>query len=170
MQIHDNLRYNIIRRLIMPKKFYDITINEQERRALERIIKNNDSTAKEVLRANILLNSDGAEGCTPVRARELATLLNTSTTTVQNVRREYCKSGINETIKRKKRGTPPVPAKVDGEFEARLIALACQQPPEGYAKWNLRLLSDKSVELGYINNVSHMTVSRILKKTNLSLI
>ena len=134
----------------MPKKIYDIYINEQARSMLEKIVSNGKSSAKEVLRANILLNSDSSEGRKPVKARELAALLNTSTTTIQNVRRKYFESSMEETIKRKKRETPPVSPKIDGEFEARLIALACQQPPEGYAKWNLRLLADKSVELGYI--------------------
>ena len=153
----------------MPKKLYDISIDKQERRALERIVSSGKSSAKEVLRSNILLNSDSSDGRVPVKSRDLASLLNTSTTTVQNVRRRYCNSSMDETIKRKKRETPPITPKVDGEFEARLIALACQQPPAGYAKWNLRLLADKSVELGYIGNVSHMTISRVLKKTNLSL-
>ena len=153
----------------MPKKLYDIFIEGQERSMLEKIVSSGKSSAKEVLRANKLLNSDSSNGRIPVRSRELAALLNTSTTTIQNVRRTYFNTNMDETIKRKKRETPPVPPKVDGEFEARLIALACQQPPEGYAKWNLRLLADKSIELGYIEAVSHMTISRVLKKTNLSL-
>ena len=153
----------------MPKKLYDIYIGEQERKALGKIISSGKSSAKEVLRANILLNSDSSGNHVPVRSRELAALLNTSTTTVQNVRREYCSSSMEEVIQRKKRETSPIAPKADGEFEARLIALACQQPPEGYAKWNLRLLADKSVELGYIESISHMTISRVLKKTNLSL-
>ena len=153
----------------MPKKLYDIFIEGQERSMLEKIVSSGKSSAKEVLRANILLNSDSSNGRIPVRSRELAALLNTSTTTIQNVRRTYFNTNMDETIKRKKRETPPVPPKVDGEFEARLIALACQQPPEGYAKWNLRLLADKSIELGYIEAVSHMTISRVLKKKNLSL-
>ena len=153
----------------MPKKLYNISMSEQERQALKKIVSNGRSSAKEVLRANILLNSDGSGGRVPIKTRELAYLLNTSTTTVQNVRRGYSNTNMEETIKRKKRLTPPIAPKVDGVFEARLIALACQQPPEGYAKWNLRLLADKSVELGYIGNVSHMTISRVLKKTNLSL-
>jgi len=144
-------------------------MSEQERQALKKIVSNGKSSAKAVLRANILLNSDSSDGRIPVKARELASLLNTSTTTVQNVRRGYSNSNMEETIKRKKRETPPVAPKADGVFEARVIALACQQPPKGYAKWNLRLLADKSVELGYIDNVSHMTISRVLKKTNLSL-
>jgi transcriptional antiterminator len=154
----------------MPKKLYAVCFSKQERSTLEKIVNSGKSTAKEVLRANILLNSDTFDGRIPVKTRELATLLNTSPTTVQNVRKEYSESGVEETIRRKKRESPPVQPKADGEFEARLIALACQQPPEGYAKWNLKMLADKSVELGYIDSVSRMTISRTLKKTNSSLI
>ena len=81
----------------------------------------------------------------------------------------YCEKGLEATINRKKRETPPVPAKVTGEVEAHVIALACGQPPDGYSKWTLRLLADRTVELGYIDSISHVTVSTILKKTNLSL-
>ena len=81
----------------------------------------------------------------------------------------YCKNGLEATINRKKRETPPIPAKVTDEVEAHIIALACGQPPDGYSKWTLRLLANKTVELGYIESISHVTVSTILKKTNLSL-
>jgi len=148
----------------MPKKLYVISIDAHDRSTLEKIVSSGKSTAKEILRANILLNSDTSDCRIPVKTRELAALLNTSPTTIQNVRREFFKSGLDITLKRRKRESPPVSPKVDGEFEARLIALSCQQPPAGYAKWNLRLLADKCIELGYIESVSHMTVSRVLKK------
>ena len=77
--------------------------------------------------------------------------------------------GLEATINRKKRETPPVPAKVTGDIEAHIIALACGEPPEGYSRWSVRLIAQKCVELNYIDSISHMTVSRILKKTNLSL-
>lgn len=154
----------------MPRKLYNISLSGKERQMLEKIVRSGTYSAREVLRANILLNSDSSGKHVPVKTRELASLLNTSMTTVQKVRKEYSHSSLKETVYRKKRETPPVPPKVDGTFEAMLIALACQSPPEGYAKWNLRLLADKSVELGYIESISHMTVSRILKKTNLNLI
>ena len=70
---------------------------------------------------------------------------------------------------RKKREAPPVPAKVTGEVEAHIIALACSTSPEGYSKWTLRLLANKTVELGYIESISHVTVSSVLKKMNLNL-
>ena len=84
------------------------------------------------------------------------------------MRSSYCEKGLEATINRKKRETPPVPAKVTGEVEAHVAALACSEPPEGYSKWTLRLLADKTVELGYIDSISHVTISTILKKMNLS--
>lgn len=87
---------------------------------------------------------------------------------MQTVRSSYYEKGLEATINRKKRETPPVPAKVTGEVEAHVVALACSEPPEGYSKWTLRLLADKTVELGYIDSISHVTISTILKKMNLS--
>jgi len=71
---------------------------------------------------------------------------------------------VSKFLQRKKRETPPVAPKVTGEVAAHIIALACSKAPEGHAKWTLRLLADKSVELGYVETLSHMTVSRLLKK------
>jgi hypothetical protein len=72
-------------------------------------------------------------------------------------------------LNKKKRKAPPVAAKVTGDVEARIIALACTDPPKGYAKWTLRLLADRSVKLGYVDSISHTQVGRILIKTNSSL-
>jgi hypothetical protein len=77
---------------------------------------------------------------------------------------------LNTFLQRKKRETPPVPPKVTGELEAHIIALAYSTPPEGYAVWTLRLLADTCVELPYVDSLSHMTVSRLLKKHTLNLI
>ena len=100
---------------------------------------------------------------------EIANAFSTTPTTVQNVRTSYATNGLESTISRKKRVTPPVPPKVTGDVEAHIIALACSEPPGGYSRWSVRLLADKCVELNYADSLSHMTVSRVLKKTNLSL-
>lgn len=93
----------------------------------------------------------------------------TSVVTVQKIIATYAKNGMESALYRKKHTTPPVSAKVDEEFEAHVIALCCSEPPEGYARWSVRLLSEKCVELQYIDSISHMTISRTLKKLNLSL-
>lgn len=152
----------------MPKKKYVIELTNEERMQLAKIIKTGKSPARVILRANILLHSDSSTA-KPLSVVETANLFHTTPTTVQNVRTSYAESGLDGALYRKKRTTPPVEPKVDGELEAHIIALCCTKPPEGYERWTVRLLADKCVELGYIDSISHMTVSRTLKKTNLSL-
>ncbi len=151
----------------MPSTKYIIELNETERKILMDIVKKGNSPARTIMRANILLASD--RGNKYMTVAEIADTFNTTPTTVHNVRTSYVNRGLEATINRKKRETPPVPAKVTGDIEARIIALACGEPPEGYSRWSVRLIAEKCVELNYINSISHMTVSRILKKTNLSL-
>ena len=152
----------------MPAFKYVIDLSEQDKTELLDIVTKGSSPARTILRANILLASD-KHSEKYLTVAEIANVYHTTPTTVQTVRTSYCEKGLEATINRKKRETPPVPAKVTGEVEAHVIALACGKPPEGYAKWTLRLLADKTVELGYITSISHVTVSNILKKTNLSL-
>ena len=152
----------------MPSNKYVIELSNQEKVRLMEIVKKGNSPARTILRANILLASD-KQSDKYMTVSEIANAYRTTPTTVQTVRASYCKKGLEATITRKKRETPPIPAKVTGEVEAHIIALACGQPPEGYSKWTLRLLANKTVELGYIESISHVTVSTILKKTNLSL-
>ena len=152
----------------MPSIKYVIELSNQEKVRLMEIVKKGNSPARTILRANILLASD-KQSDKYITVSEIVNAYRTTPTTVQTVTTSYCKKGLEATITRKKRETPPIPAKVTGEVEAHVIALACGQPPEGYSKWTLRLLANKTVELGYIESISHVTVSTILKKTNLSL-
>ena len=152
----------------MPSYKYIIELSEQDRIELYDIVTKGTSSARKILRANILLASDRRSG-KYMTVAEIAKAYHTTPTTVQTVRTSYCEKGLEATINRKKRETAPVPAKVTGEVEAHIIALACSDPPEGYSKWTLRLLADKTVELGYIESISHVTVSSVLKKMNLSL-
>ena len=152
----------------MPSIKYVIELSNQEKVRLMEIVKKGSSPARTILRANILLASD-KQSDKYMTVSEIANAYRTTPTTVQTVRASYCKKGLEATITRKKRETPPIPAKVTGEVEAHVIALACGQPPERYSKWTLRLLANKTIELGYIESISHVTISTILKKTNLSL-
>ena len=145
-----------------------IELSNQEKVRLMEIVKKGNSPARTILRANILLASD-KQSDKYMTVSEIANAYRTTPTTVQTVRTSYCEKGLEATINRKERETPPIPAKVTGEVEAHVIALACGQPPEGYSKWTLRLLANKMIELGYIESISHVTISTILKKTNLSL-
>ena len=153
----------------MPTRKYTIDLSAEEQNRLIKIIKAGTTTARTILRANILLASD-IHTAQYHTTSEIAEMLHTTKTTIQNVRKAYTEHGVERTIYRKKRLTPPIPAKVNGEVEAHIIALCCTTPPEGYSRWSVRLLADKCVELGFIDSVSHMTVSRTLKKMNLNLI
>ena len=152
----------------MPKKKYVIKLTSEQRGKLTKIIKTGSSPARVITRANILLVSDVSLG-KPLTVAETAERFSTTSTTVQNVRTAYAKYGLDAALYRKKRKTPPVQPKVDGKLEAHIISICCSQPPEGYQRWTLRLIADKCVELGYVDSISHMTVMRTLKKTNLSL-
>ena len=152
----------------MPTTKYVIELSEAEKTQLTEIITKGTAKARTILRANILLASD-RNSKKYMTVAEITEAYHTTHTTVQAVRSTYCEKGLEAVLTRKKRETPPVPAKVTGEVEAHIIALACGDPPEGYAKWTLRLLADRSVELGYIESISHVTVLNILKKMNLSL-
>lgn len=146
---------------IMPIQKYEVSLSATKRKRLTKMVKSGRIPARTILRANILLAVD-KNGKRPMTVQEAAIAFNTSATTVQNVRTCYGERALN----RKRRETPPVEAKVTGEVEAHIIALACGEAPEGYAKWTLRLLADRSVKLGYIDSISHTQVGRILKKRN----
>ena len=147
----------------MPSIKYVIELSAEEKAKLMELVSKGKSPARTILRANILLASN-KENEKYMTISEISKAYHTTPTTVKNVRASYCEKGLEATINRKKRETPPVPAKVTGEVEAHIIALACGEPPEGYSRWSLRLLAERTVELGYIDSISHVTVSTILKK------
>ena len=112
----------------MPSFKYLIELSEQDRTELLDIVKRGNSPARTILRANILLASDKGSN-KHMTVSEIADAYHTTPTTVQTVKTSYCEKGLEATINRKKRETPPVPAKVTGDLEAHVIALACVQPP-----------------------------------------
>ena len=119
---------------------------------------------------NILLCVDESEGRTRMKDVAVARMLGTTPQTICQVKKDYLqKTQVPDSIKRKKRETPPVAAKIDGNVEAHIIAIACSNPPAGYGRWTLRLIADRMVELDYIDAISHTAVGKTLKKTGLSL-
>lgn len=152
----------------MPSVKYLIILPDSERKILMDIVIKGKAPAKKILRANILLASD-LNTARRMSVSEIAEVYHTTPTTVQTVRTEYSQKGLEATLSRKVRETPPVAPKVTGEVEAHIIALCCSEPPERYSRWTVRLLADKSVELGYVDSINYSTISRALKKTNLSL-
>lgn len=143
---------------------YVVKLTSEGRGYLEGLIRYGRDEAGRLLKARILLKAD--EGWSVGRIVEA---LETSRSTVERVRRQFVEEGLEASISRKKRETPPIAPIFDGEKEARLIQLACSEPPEGHSRWSLRLLEDKVVELGIVDKASDSTIARVFKKTNFSL-
>ena len=142
-----------------------ITLSPEDQDVLNLIISKGSAPARTIRRAHILLKSNSGGG-NQYAPSELADLFDTTKQTVNRVQKEYRANGI-ECIYRKKRETPPVESKITGEIEAHLIALACHNPPEGYCRWTLRLLSERIVQMNYIDSISHTTVGKVLKENSL---
>ena len=148
----------------------EIYLSLEEQAKLQQIVKAGVHNSHVITRARVLLMLDRTGKHDHVRYNRTAEYANISVQSVYNMRDEYLKDRNIETyLTRKKRETPPVPAKVDGKMEAQIIALACSKPPEGCSRWTVRLLAEKVVELHYVEALSHMTIQRLLKKRNISL-
>jgi hypothetical protein len=148
-----------------------IKLTGKGRAEMEQFCKTGVHSVRLVKRARIILALDTSGGRTAEKQEVIALRVGVSRRAVNNVRRDYLAAGsVSDFLQRKKRETPPVAPKVTGELEARIIALACGKVPQGYSRWTLRLLSEKCVQLHYSKTMSHMTISRLLKKRNLNLI
>ncbi len=147
-----------------------IVLTKGQRNYLEQFINKGVRPVQELKRARILFESDAALGRPPSES-VIAERVGVSLATVKAVKKSFHDLGkdAQAVVKRKKRSTGPRETKITGDVEAHLIALCCGPVPEGYARWTVRLLAEKMVELEYIDEISAMTVSRTLKKTNLSL-
>lgn len=149
----------------------EIYLSEEEQVFLKSIVKSGVHPAREITRARVLLMLDRTGKSDHVRYNRTAEYAGISVQAVYNMRDEYLSNhDIHSYLTRKKRETPPVPAKVDGKVEAEIVALACSEAPDGHARWTLRLLAEHAVELKIIDSISHVRVQQILKKQNLSLI
>lgn len=150
-------------------KKYTVTLTEDEREVLGKLASRGKNKSQKILNALILLGCDEGE---LQRKRstneEMARVLNISMKKIDRVKKRFVEEGFDIALNGRK-GERVYAKKVDGDFEAHLVALSCSNPPEGFARWSLRLLADRVVELNYIDSISHEAVRRILKKTNLSL-
>ena len=150
-------------------KKYVVKLSEAERNHLQGLINKGKSPAKQLLKARILLKADaGAQG-EGWSDGQIIKALDTNMSMVTRVRQQLVEEGLDAVLSRKQRATPAITPIFDGEKEARLTALACSTPPEGHARWTLRLLEDKVVELGIVERASDNTIGRVLKKTRFSL-
>ena len=148
-----------------------VVLGADEREWLTRVVRTGAHPAQEVRRSRILLELDESRG-RPAGRREIAERVGVSVETIRNVAKVYAALGgdVGATIRRKQRLTPPVEPKVTGEVEARLIALACSTPPQGYARWSLRLLERQVALVADIPDLDHSTIGKVLKKRRFVLI
>lgn len=148
---------------------YKVTLTKEEQQELGNISKKGKTAARTVLLSRALLLLDANKDGDKWTVVKVADALGVTTRTLEHLKKRFVEDGIEFAIQRKKREKPPTAKIFDGEFEAKLIALACTDAPEGRNRWTVRLLADKIVELEIAPTVSFMTVQNILKKMNLSL-
>src|SRR5262249_23269445 len=143
----------------MAKKPYRVKLTEKERNQLNEYVKRGKKSARAITRARILLLADGKQSDAAI-----AEILSVSRPTVYRVRKRYGQGGVDRALREDPRSGRP--AKLTGRQEAKLTALACSKPPEGYQRWTLRLLADELVRLELVDAVHYGTVRNVLKKTN----
>jgi len=147
---------------------YVVRLSSEERMSLETLVKTGKRAADTRLRAQILLKADVGEGGPGWTDARIAEAFDVGLSSVHRQRQRLVEEGLEKALARKpSRQTRP--RKLDGEKEARLIAVACAKVPEGYARWTMQLLADRLVELKLVDAISDETVRRTLKKTNSSL-
>ena len=146
-------------------KKYVVRLSADERERLEALIRKGKSPAQRLLKARILLKADVSEAGEGWSDSRIIAALETSPSMVYRVRKQLVEEGFEAVLSRKQRATPAVARIFDGEKEAKLIALACSKPPKGRARWTLRLLESKVVELHIVDRASNSTIGRALKKT-----
>jgi transposase len=149
---------------------YRVTLTKEERRELELLARPGKMESRKFIHGRVLLLCDAGGNGPGWNVADVAEALGISCRTVEHLKKRFVEEGLEAALERKPREKPPREIQFDGAFEARLITLACSAAPEGRSRWTVRLLADKAVELKFAPSVSHMTVQRILKKTNSSLI
>ena len=142
---------------------YKVTLTKKERDELFSIIGKGKHTSQQYRNAYVLLNCDEGEFSDKVTNAEIKKVLKIGMRTIDRIKKRFVEEGFEACMDRKPTSRE-YERKADGDFEARLIALSCSEPPAGFSKWSLRLLADKMVELEIVDSVSHETVRSVLKK------
>ncbi len=149
-------------------KKYKVTLTADERNSLHDLIAAGKASAQKLTHARILLKADAAPKGPAWTDTRIAEAVEVNVTTIERVRQRFVEQGLEAALSRKKQDRPSRERKLDGRAEARLVALACSDPPQGRARWTLRLLADKLVELEISDSISTESVRQVLKKTNSS--
>ena len=148
---------------------YRVTLTKKERKDLEAISTKGKRAARTVIYARALLLLDAGEHGPKWAVSKVAEAIGVTSRSLEHLKKRFVEEGLPAAIERKKRVTPPREIQFGGDFEAKLMAMACTDPPEGRERWTIRLLAEKMVELKMVTSVSPMTVCNTLKKMNLSL-
>lgn len=149
-------------------KKFKVTLTHEERQELIAITQKGKHRSQKVLNALILLNCDeGDYQDKSSKNKDVAGILKISMRKIDRVKKCFVEQGLHIALNGTK-GQRAYERKADGDFEARLLALSCSEPPKGYSRWSLRLLADKVVELNYVDDISYETIRRVLKKTKSS--
>lgn len=152
----------------MPKKIYVVKLSAEERAELDGVVRKGKAAGWKIQRAQVLLKCDQGRGGAGWIDQRIADAFGCTSRSVENWRKQAVEEGPLSLLERKARETPPTPRKLDGEQEAQLVKLACSQPPEGRTRWTMQLLAERLVQLEVVDEISHETVRRTLKKTNSS--
>lgn len=148
---------------IMPKNNHEVKLSKDEIKLLRAITHNGaNASAKTIMHANILLNTNDGIPEKKKKNRELAEIFDISPTTVNQIRKTYATQGIEAALNRKTRLTPPIISKITGDFEAQVMATALSPAPKGKSKWTLRLLAEHCMEKEYIVSISHSAIGEML--------
>jgi len=146
---------------------YSIKLTQPEVEELHNIINKGSHTSQTFRTAYILLNCDEGEYSEKITNEQISKVLKIGMRTIDRVKKKFIGEGFEAALERRLTSRK-YEIKVDGDMEAKLVSLCCSGPPKGYAKWSLRLLADKMVELKYAESISYVTVGNVLKKMNLS--
>jgi len=147
-------------------KRYIVELSGEERDELVELVSKGKAAARKITHARVLLQADESKNAPGWTDIQISEALGIHTNTIHDIRRRFVEDGLQSALVRKKQERPSRKRIVDGEVEARLIALRCGQPPQGKGRWNLRLLADRLVALEIVPDISHETVRQALKKTN----
>ena len=148
---------------------YRVTLTKEERDYLEPLTRPGKHSSQKYTHARVLMLCDTSENRIAGTVQSVVDTVGVSERTVEHIKKRFVEEGLESALTRKPASKPPREIKFDGAFEARLIALACSEAPDGHCRWTVRLLADQAVELKYTESISKSTVGSILTKTNLRL-
>jgi transposase len=153
--------------MLKPNIKYRVTLAEYGRKTLQNLVRTGNTAAYRTRHAQILLALDERPENEPWADEKIRRAYGPHIRTIGNIRKRFVEEGMQAALERKASEHPPF-SKIDGEAEAKIIALTCSQPPEGYCRWTLKLIANKVVELGILDSISDHGIGDLLKKTTFS--